>query len=168
MILYDLYTLDFRDMAISLYHSYLSPCGGALHAPMFFYHTLHQPSYLSPCGGALQAPIFFYHTLHQPLNIARSHPYIFLSNIHHAMQEEERQMPLLQRLERQTQRAKDKVMSQDVLRRYVEYVNSPWFWLCCMFRGLVLYSAVVIFHIQWCTRKPWSSSIILYNNISIA
>jgi len=29
-----------------------------------------------------------------------------------------------------------------------------------MFRGLLLYIVVVIFHIYWCIRKPWSSSTI--------
>ena len=45
------------------------------------------------------------------------------------------------------------------------YVNYGW---CCMFRGLVLYTAVVIFFIEWSTRKPWPYSIVLYGNISIA
>ena len=40
--------------------------------------------------------------------------------------------------------------------------------LCLVFRGLLLYSAVVTFHLEWCTRKPWSSSIISFDNISIA
>ena len=39
---------------------------------------------------------------------------------------------------------------------------------CCLFRWLLLYIVVAIFHIEWCIRKPLSSSSILYNNISIA
>jgi len=37
-----------------------------------------------------------------------------------------------------------------------------------MFRAMairrLLYYVVAILHIEWCTRKPWSSSIILCNN----
>ena len=37
-----------------------------------------------------------------------------------------------------------------------------------MFRRLLLYTVGVVFHIYWCTRKPRSYSIILYNNSIIA
>ena len=37
-----------------------------------------------------------------------------------------------------------------------------------MFRGLVLYTAFVIFHIKLCIRKPCSSSIIICDSIRIA
>jgi len=37
-----------------------------------------------------------------------------------------------------------------------------------IFRGLLLYTVVAIFHIEWCTRKPLSSSVILNDNTSIA
>ena len=39
-----------------------------------------------------------------------------------------------------------------------------------MFKGIGLFlcSIVDMFHYYWCTRKPWSSSIMLYNNNIIA
>jgi len=46
-------------------------------------------------------------------------------------------------------------------RSEMEVVRELW----VMFRGLLLYTAVVIFHIYWCTRKPRFSSIILYNSV---
>ena len=38
----------------------------------------------------------------------------------------------------------------------------------CMFRGLYLYSIIVMFHVEWCIRKPWSSSIMICTNNIIA
>ena len=51
----------------------------------------------------------------------------------------------------------------------LEPAGSHGAWvLSDMFRGLRLYTAVVIFYIYWCARKLWSSSIILYDRISTA
>ena len=47
--------------------------------------------------------------------------------------------------------------------RWVPYVNY-----LCLELWLFLCPVIVIFHIECCTRKPWSTSIILYDSISIA
>ena len=44
------------------------------------------------------------------------------------------------------------------------YVNV---WIGVMCRGLYLCAVIIIYPIEWCTRNPWSSSIILYSNITI-
>ena len=62
-----------------------------------------------------------------------------------------------------------------MVRGYIEYVNiliHRGYVVCCMFSLELWHSSVVsivvMLHYYWCTRKPLSSSITIYDNYTIA
>jgi len=51
---------------------------------------------------------------------------------------------------------------------YVYVMNYElWFMFMLIFRGLLLYTGCVLFHVECCIRKPWSSFIIFYNKLAL-
>ena len=55
------------------------------------------------------------------------------------------------------------VMAQDV-RNLFNYARVMLYLVCLGLWISSVRSIAVMFHIEWCIRKPWSSSIMLYNN----